>query len=218
MRWLLLAAVCGALGCAGPLQWIRTQTATLGPKPAATKARVLGRISAGDGAAALGRAAVFLERIDGGVGDVPPPAVVIRQEFARFDPEFAVTAVGQPVLFTNQDTIFHGVFSYSRPNEFERPPFPPGHTRAVIFKHAGVVRTYSPLHTDMRGVILVVPGAWHAVPDTEGGFAIEGIPSGRYRLSLWTERSGETTREISLAAGQAARVHLELGSGTERAR
>jgi plastocyanin len=158
----------------------------------------------------LGRAVVFLEPIDAAPATKALAPVVIRQRVGRFDPDFAVAAVGQPVRFRNDDEIFHGVFSYSPPNPFERRPYPPGESRTVTFRHAGVVVTYSPLHTGMRGVILVVPASHHAVPNALGVFQIGGVPAGRYRLSLWTERQGEASREISLAPGEVARVDLTL--------
>jgi len=207
MRCLCLASLCAALGCTSLREWTDAARPLAAPMPPA-QGHVVGRVSGAT--APLGHAVVFLERIDETPATRAPAAVVVHQRDGRFEPDFVVTAVGQPVLFMNQDEIFHGVFSYSRPNQFERPPFPPGETRAVRFEHPGVVRTYSPLHTDMRGVILVVPDAHHALPNAHGVFQIGGVPAGRYRLSLWTERQGEVARDISLAAGEVARADLKL--------
>jgi len=60
----------------------------------------------------------------------------------------------------------------------------------------------------MRGVILVVPDAHHALPNAHGVFQIGGVPAGRYRLSLWTEQHGVVDREVSLAAGEVMRADL----------
>lgn len=206
---VLAAALCAALGCTS----LRERTDA--PPPSAVRkppaeAQIIGRVSTRGMDGALGHAAVFLEPIDEAPAAQTPDALVIRQRLGQFDPDFAVSTVGQPVRFANQDKIFHGVFSYSPPNQFERRPYAPGESRSVTFRHPGAVLLYSPLHTDMRGVILVVPGPQHVVPNAHGVFQIKGVPAGRYRLSLWTRDHGGTSREISLAAGEVARADLAL--------
>ena len=180
--------------------------------PAASPAQVVGRVSMPSDGAASEAAAVFLERIDEEPSGDALPAVVVGQQRGRFEPEFAVVAVGQPVLFVNRDEIFHGVFSYSRPNPFECRPFAPGDTCMVSFREPGVVHTFSPLVADMRGVVLVVPERYYAVPDARGNFRIDGVPAGRYRASIWTARRGGASREISLASGATARADFTLPS------
>lgn len=205
-----LAALCTALGCTSLRDW-REPAPPSAVRRAAPEGQVVGRISTRGLGASLGRAAVYLQPIDGTRETTPLAPVLIRQRLGRFDPDFAISAVGQPVQFANEDTIFHGVFSYSPPNQFERRPYAPGQSRTVTFRQPGAVLLYSPLHTDMRGVILVVPAPQHAVPNTHGVFQIKGVPAGRYRLWLWTEHHGELARDIALAAGQVTRADLELG-------
>ncbi|MEX2207779.1 MAG: carboxypeptidase regulatory-like domain-containing protein [Myxococcota bacterium] len=154
---------------------------------------------------------MFLESIDAARAAETPAPLVIRQRLARFEPAFAVATIGQQVRFTNEDGIYHGVFSYSPPNQFEQRPFPPGHSRVVEFKHPGLVAIYSPLHAGMRGKILVVPDPRYAIPDARGEFKIVAVPAGRYRLFVWTERHGESARELSLTAGEVARADFTLG-------
>ena len=180
------------------------------PTPLA-ESRVVGRVSAAGDGAPLGRAAVFLESIDGRPASKPTAAAVMREQVGGFEPDFVVVAVGQPVEFVNDDEIFHGVFSYSRPNSFTRRPFPPGQSRTVSFQHPGVVRAYCPLHLTLPVVILVVPDAHYAVPDSRGDFQIGSVPAGRYRISLWTEQHGVAAQEISLDAGEEKRADLRLG-------
>ena len=47
-----------------------------------------------------------------------------------------------------------------------------------------------------------------------GGFALAGIPPGRYRLAAWSESLPRVEREVRLAAGQTLRAELVLGSAT----
>ncbi len=206
MRWLGLVALSGSLGCTSLREWTRDGASLFVPTP--PESRIVGRVSAGGRGVSLGRAAVYLEPVDGESAEQPVAAAVVHQHDGGFEPEFIVVAVGQPVLFTNQDKIFHGVFSYSEPNAFTQRPFGPGETRSVRFNRPGLVRAYCPLHATRGAVMLVVPDTHYAVPDTRGNFQISGVPAGRYRLSLWTEQHGVADREVSLAAGEEKRADL----------
>jgi predicted lactoylglutathione lyase/plastocyanin len=137
-------------------------------------------------------------------------AVVVWQTRNGFEPELAVAAVGQPVLFVNRDEIFQAVFSYSEPNTFECRAFGPGETCMVTFREPGLVRTYSPLDAEPRGAVLVVPERHYAIPDARGRFRIDGVPAGRYRATLWSEQLGGASRELTLTAGETARADFTL--------
>jgi hypothetical protein len=95
---------------------------------AATAGEVAGRVGLtveGARLADLGPTVVFLESLDA-PGIVPASAgrPVLRQRNARFDPEFLVVVAGQSVKVANDDTIFHNVFSFSRPNDFDLGVYP----------------------------------------------------------------------------------------------
>jgi hypothetical protein len=200
-----VAVLCAGTGCAGVRHW------SIGGD-----AQVTGRASA-RGGQSLGHAVVFLEPLGPARID-PLPPVVIQQRLGRFDPEFAVAQVGQPVRFSNTDRIFHGVFSYSDPNRFEERPFAPGQSREVVFRHPGIVQLYSPIDSAMRGAIAVVPAGHHTLPDAAGNYRLGGIPPGRYRLSLWSDLQGATTQEIALSPGEVERADLVVHPPPTRAR
>ena len=171
--------------------------------------RVIGRVAlpGGDG---LGAAAVFLEPEAASTHDDPIPAAVISQRDGRFEPDFAVVAVGQPVLFVNRDKIFHAAFSYSTPNAFECRPFAPGELCMITFGAPGAVRVYSPLDQSPTALFYVVPGRHHAVPNAAGEFRIDAVPPGRYRATVWTEQYGGATRAIAVAPGASPRADFAM--------
>jgi hypothetical protein len=138
----------------------------------------------------------------------------VRQHTARFEPGFLAVAVGQPVAMPNDDTIYHNVFSYSRPNDFDLGLYRSGESRTMRFDHPGPVRLYCSIHERMNGLIFVAPSRLFAIPDARGAFSIKGVSPGRYRVKLWTERAPELSREIRLAAGALARVDLRVDAGT----
>jgi plastocyanin len=144
---------------------------------------------------------VYLEPLGGSVPAAPPERPVVRQRGARFDPGFLAIAAGQTIDMPNEDAIYHNVFSYSKPNDFDLGLYPSGQSRSVTFRHAGVVRTYCSIHESMNGTVFVAPTPLFAVPDEQGRFEIEGVPPGRYRLRTWCERLPATEREIEVGPG-----------------
>src|SRR2546425_11772208 len=131
----------------------------------------------------VGPLVVFLDGVAGALEyQVPSQVLRISQKNAKFSPSFLVVARGQTVEMPNDDTIFHNVFSYSKPNEKELGLYPKGESRSVTFPHAGVVRVYCSIHESMSATIFVAPSPYHVVAEASGAFAIPDVPPGRYRL------------------------------------
>ena len=163
-----------------------------------------------------GPVVAYLEPLDGGA---PPPVPAgvpkVNQKDARFSPQFLAIAAGQSVAMPNDDAIYHNVFSYSTPNEFDLGLYPAGESRKVTFRHAGVVRTYCSIHESMSGTIFVAPNAYFAVVRPTGEFEIRNVAPGRYRLTTWCERLPAAVREIQVPAGKGAAVELVIGSASK---
>jgi plastocyanin len=161
--------------------------------------------------AEMGPIVVYLEPTEGAA--VPPaaPAPRVLQKNATFSPGFLAIAVGQSVEMRNDDAIYHNVFSFSRPNEFDLGIYPAGQSRSVTFRHPGVVRTYCSIHDSMRGTIFVSPSRHFAKVDGAGSFAIRDVPVGRHRLRTWCERLPEVVTSVEVSAGRTTSVQLSLG-------
>ena len=175
-------------------------------------ASVEGRVSVGVASVALadaGPIVIYLEAL----AAPPLPAgsgAVIRQHLARFEPGFTVVPVGAPVRMPNDDTIFHNVFSYSRPNDFDLGLYGAGEARTVRFSAPGPVRIYCSIHERMTGLIFVTPSALYATPAPSGEYRIGGVPAGRYRLHAWSERLPVWTRELELDPGKNTEIDVRL--------
>jgi plastocyanin len=158
----------------------------------------------------LGQTMVYLS----GEG-APAPArhAVVRQRNAWFTPDFLAIAVGQSVDMPNDDAIFHNVFSFSRPNDFDLGLYPAGQSRRVTFAHPGVVKIYCSIHETMSATIFVSPSPWFAIARPDGSFRIDDIPPGRHTLNVWNEKLPEAAREIVLAPAEQQRVDMALEAG-----
>jgi plastocyanin len=160
----------------------------------------------------VGELVVFLEAEDALAAEPPPAAVPkIVQKDATFSPGFLVVVAGQRVEMPNADLIFHNVFSYSKPNDFDLGTYPRGVSRGVTFRYPGLVRIYCSIHESMSASIFVVPTRWWTRAAADGSFAIHDVPPGRWRVRAWSWRIPTLLREVDVAAGESTRVELELG-------
>jgi plastocyanin len=126
----------------------------------------------------------------------------IHQKNAKFAPGFMAVSVGQTVEMPNDDAIYHNVFSYSRPNDFDLGLYAAGKSRAVTFEHPGLVKIYCSIHENMNGTIFVSPSRYFDAVDASGSFELTGVPPGRYRLETWCEKLPDTSREIVVTPGE----------------
>jgi len=132
--------------------------------------------------------------------ELPKRTLEIHQKDASFKPSFLVIAAGETVLMPNDDVIFHNVFSYSTPNDFDLGLYPRGESRSKTFQYPGVVRMYCSIHESMNATIFVAPSIWHAVAGPHGEFEIRDVPPGKYRLRTWNRRLPPVSQEIEVKA------------------
>jgi len=175
-------------------------------------ASVRGRVSVGVARVSLADAGPIVVYLDALAAPVPKggAGAEIRQHLARFEPAFTVVPVGAPVQMPNDDTIFHNVFSYSRPNDFDLGLYGAGEGRTVRFQQPGLVRIYCSIHERMNGLIFVTPSSLFATPSAGGDYRIAGVPPGRYRLHVWSERLPVWSRDLELGVGESAEIEVRL--------
>jgi plastocyanin len=194
---LLVLGLAGWAGCA-------TDTGrTPQPAPASLAGRLVAdgeRLSRAD----LARAVVYLEPIGSGAPNAAPTPGVLRHGRAALRPGLLAVAPGDEVWFLNDDTLFHGAFSYSKPNAFDLGTYGPAEHRRIRFEQAGVVRVHCPLHPDESGVVFVTPTRLVTRPGASGRYDIQDIAPGRYWLRAWADGLAETRYDVTLRPGEAA--------------
>src|SRR5208283_2463316 len=125
----------------------------------------------------------------------PARAGVARviQKDKLFDPHVLAIQVGTQVAFPNLDPIYHSAFSTFSGQIFDLGLYPPGTSRTVAFRHAGIVRVFCNIHPTMSAVIVVLKDPWFAVSDATGAFSIPNVPAGEYRMHVFHERASQKT-------------------------
>lgn len=140
--------------------------------------------------------------------DPPPARATMEQRDKTFRPHVLVIGTGSTVDFPNYDPIFHNAFSNFNGQVFDIGLYPPGKSRSIQFRRAGVVRVFCNIHPAMSAVIVVVDTPYAAVSDREGRIRIANVEPGAYRLRVFHERATPETLEalgrgVSVGGGAA---------------
>jgi plastocyanin len=156
------------------------------------------------------KAVVYLEGQTGKVQSYQPPTAhpILDQRDLTFHPQVLPILIGTTVDFPNKDNLFHNVFSYSSPKEFDLGRYPTGDSKSVRFDKAGVVRVYCDIHSHMNATILVLDNPFFAVPDDGGSFVIKNVPNGTYMAKLWYGREPAASQSVTIKNGESVSVNF----------
>ncbi len=146
------------------------------------------------------RALVYLESdsLDRRQYPLPSKNPTLDQRNLQFHPLVLPILVGTTVDFPNRDNLFHNVFSYSEPKDFDLGRYPKNDSRSVTFDKPGIVRVYCDIHSNMYATIVVLRHPFFAVPDDSGDFVIRNVPPGKYKIVLWYDRDAVEHRTIEV--------------------
>jgi len=151
----------------------------------------------------LSDAVLYLETPAAVTTAARPVTVEIAITDKTYAPHVVVVPLGSTVRFPNHDPFNHNVFSVSEPNSFDLGLYGRGEAKSYTFAHPGLVRVYCNVHPRMVAYVLVMENRYYAQPASDGSFAIDNVPAGRYRLHVWHERiPSEVIKDVSAADGQ----------------
>jgi plastocyanin len=140
----------------------------------------------------------------------------LDQKGEQFAPRLLPIVAGQEVVFPNRDRIYHNVFSVSSVKSFDLGQYkssdPPKRAR---FERPGLVPVYCNIHPHMIAYVVVLENAAYALADTDGRFAIDGVPPGRHTVYAWTPGAEPARREVEVSAGGRASADFALVSGAQ---
>ncbi|MBL0174721.1 MAG: hypothetical protein IPP94_05560 [Ignavibacteria bacterium] len=157
------------------------------------------------------KAVVFLEggKLNKQKYPTPTRRPLLDQKDMMFHPRVLAIMEGTTVDFPNKDVVFHNVFSYSGPREFDLGRYPKGDSRSVRFDAPGIIRVYCDIHAHMNATIIVLEHPFFAVPDESGKYSIENVPDGEYTLTFWYDRDVVSRKPVTILNGAAVTVDLQ---------
>ncbi len=154
---------------------------------------------------------VFVDGLNGSVVAEPSPEPPqISHKGRQFWPKVLPLVRGATVDFYNDDTIYHNVFSLSKPKTFDLGIYPEGTSKLVTFDEPGLVKIYCNIHPKMVSTILVLNNDLFATSGRDGTFRISGVPNGEATLRVWSEFSEEQNRVLTLGSNEIAEQSFDV--------
>lgn len=124
---------------------------------------------------------------------------VISTRKKQFEPRALAVPVGAEVDFPNYDSIFHNIFSVSKPNNFDLGLYKGGTSKSKAFSNPGVVKVFCNVHPHMTATIVVSGSPYFTVSDSSGKFSLGTVPSGVYTLHAYAVE-GTLEKQIEVGA------------------
>jgi plastocyanin len=147
----------------------------------------------------------------GAKGAKPAKKAVLDQKGCEFHPEVVVMAPGELEIL-NSDGVLHNIHTFSTANPAinkAQPKFKK--TMTEKFEKPEVIKVQCDAHSWMHGWI-VVSDSPAAVTDDKGGFKIENVPPGKYKVEVLHPVLGKQSKEVEVKAGQEVKVAFELAA------
>ncbi|MBC7918261.1 MAG: methylamine utilization protein [Rhodoferax sp.] len=139
----------------------------------------------GPGGKPLADAVVFLDSPAAKAQARQTVGAEVAQANRQFVPLVSVVTVGSQVLFPNQDTVRHHVYSFSPAKTFELKLYSGKPSNPVLFDKPGVVILGCNIHDNMAAWVLVVETPYFGKTDANGRLTLNAVPAGSYQLRSW---------------------------------
>ncbi len=144
--------------------------------------------------------------------------VKIDQKKCAFLPAFSVMANGGKLTAVNSDSTLHNIHTYeligkarrtvmnvSQPNAGDKV------TKKVKMRKGTGMKIECDAHDFMHAYMFVAKSPYFAVIDDKGGFKIDNIPAGKYKIVLWHGFLGEVKGgKVEVKAGGDTKIDLSF--------
>jgi plastocyanin len=120
-------------------------------------------------------------------GNLPAQAI-IDQRNETFIPLVSLIRAGGSVVFTNNDTTRHQVYSFSPIKQFEFEIDQGQRSQAVLFDKPGVASIGCNIHDQMITYVYVAQSPYAAMTDAKGRVQFAGVPAGAWHAHVWHPR------------------------------
>jgi plastocyanin len=164
----------------------------------------------------LADAVVMLEPAGAPLAVKPMPNVQIAQHDLQFSPQVSVVTVGTPVMFPNQDTVKHHVYSYSSAKTFQIKLYAGVPHTPIVFDKPGIAVLGCNIHDGMLAWVVVTDTPLWARSAVAGHAKVVDVPPGGYQVHVWHASISDTAppQLLALTVGSAdVEQRVKLGPG-----
>ena len=139
--------------------------------------------------------------VDGMRSSARGHTVEIKQRDKQFAPRVLVVPLGTKLLFPNQDTVIHNVFSTAPGNAFDLGSVKGGETSPpIVLLKPGPVEIFCNIHSKMRADVLVVPNSHWTRVAADGSFSLPGVPTGTRKVVLWSPALKSVSQPVEVTS------------------
>ncbi|HVZ80599.1 MAG TPA: carboxypeptidase regulatory-like domain-containing protein [bacterium] len=157
----------------------------------------------------------FLKKVPGHY-KAPKKHVQLDQHFLQFTTRVLPILKGTTVDFTNNDRVYHNVFTNSQDNKFDLGRRKNGDKASVTFKRAEVpVKVFCEIHNAMKAYILVLDNPYFTKCGPNQHFRIKDIPPGTYTLVAWHDLWEPVEQKVTIKRGKTTDVDVTLDKTQE---
>jgi plastocyanin len=110
---------------------------------------------------------------------------IIDQQHETFIPLVSLVRKGGHVIFTNNDSTMHQVYSFSPIKQFQFEIDQGQRSEAVVFDKPGVASIGCNIHDQMITYVYVADSPFAAMTDAKGHVQFNGVPDGAYHANVW---------------------------------
>jgi plastocyanin len=156
----------------------------------------------------IANAVVFIANISQGA-PAAPTTVTMDQKGCQYIPRVLAFPAGSTVDVLNSDGILHNIHTYSTlnsPVNYAQPGFKK--ELQIKVDHPELVKVTCDAHDWMEGWWYAFGNPYFARTGSDGRFTIKAVPPGHYTLTVWQEKLGTQSQQITVGAGQAITAHF----------
>lgn len=142
--------------------------------------------------------------LEGETFDTPTEAKVIDQKGCMYYPHVTGVQKDQALKILNSDGTLHNVHIFSKENGEQNDSMPA--FRKEITKNFAKAEDAFPVKCDvhpwMQGYIEVLDHPFYSETKPDGKFKIEGLDAGDYEITVWHEKLGSQTFNVTVKDGE----------------
>jgi plastocyanin len=153
---------------------------------------------------------IYLKKVPGKY-PAPKKHFQLDQKYLQFTTRILPVIKGTTVDFTNNDPVYHNVFTNSQLNKFDLGRKKNGEKVSVKLTHTEVpVKVYCEVHPNMKAYILVLDNPFFTKVGPGQKFRIKGIPPGTYTMVVWHDYWAPVEQKVTIKKGKTTEADVTL--------
>ena len=155
------------------------------------------------------RAAIYFENVTG-PGSPGKDRASLSMRSTHSQIELLVLPLGTTLSINNDDYLTHSLFSVSPTKPMSLGPMSVGESRSVVLDRPGVVDIFCSMHDVMQATVVIAPSNLVVLSNSQGSFALSGVPVGRYRAVAYAPELGQALLSVDVKNGERSALHFRI--------